>query len=150
MYQYCLWYKISSQHNLNNSIKSYSNDLQTPVFPAHITINKNLSLKDAETLFDTYKTYKKPTFISYGLPTTEKTIIDNVYFFSIEQTFSIDDVKIPHLHASLAYRINVPFLATEVKPYEHFIIRPSDITLCIANCSSRNIHEWSIYREHKH
>ncbi|MBH46037.1 MAG: hypothetical protein CMC93_05425 [Flavobacteriaceae bacterium] len=152
MFKYCLWYKIHPNHIVNHTIRNYCKTLSTPLFTGHITIKTGLSLSQAEDLFETYKYHKKPTFVSYGQYIVEKTIIDNHYFFSIEQPFSIDGVRIRGIHASLAYRINVPFLATEIKhkPLNDVIITPDDITICIANCSSEVINEWTIYREHKY
>ena len=150
MFKYCLWYKLKPNHIINHIIQNYSRTLNTPTFPGHITIMKSLSLSKAEEMFETYKYHKKPTFVSYGPYTMDKTIVDDKYFFSVEQSFSIDSVRLPHIHASLAYRIDVPFLATEIThtPIKDVIITPEDITLCIADCSSEDIAEWTIYREH--
>ena len=75
MFRYCVWYLLNDTHLINNRIISNSKQLETPIFPGHITIKHSLNRNQAENIFDEYSTKEKPFFLRFGHPISNLSLI---------------------------------------------------------------------------
>lgn len=148
MFKHCVWYSIKPHHPIHQCIRQNASIFGTCIFPGHITIKHSLEKDEAMILYDQYKNANVPVFSPYGKLYMSTTYINNRFFFAIEQALSVNGVKINNIHVSLAYRFDEPFTAMDIALINDVFlqdIRPEDLKICIANCSSENIDDWTIY-----
>ena len=62
MFRYCVWYLLHDNHIINGRIINNSKQLNTSIFPGHITIKHSLNRNQAEDIFDEYSKKEKPFF----------------------------------------------------------------------------------------
>lgn len=148
MFKHCVWYVLKKKHPINKYILEYAKVFGTPIFPAHITIQHSLNILEAKELYEKYKDAKIPEFTPCGIPAMNTTYLDDKFFFSIEQPLQINGVRVQNIHLSLAYKFNLPFTAMEigyVNIEKMNTIKPDDLSICIVDCSSSDVSDWSIY-----
>lgn len=147
MFKYCLWYSLNPSHSFNACIRNNSKIFNTPMFPAHITIKHSLENEEVVTLYEQYKHANVPDFCPNGSPYMSTTYVDDRFFFAIEQPLMVNNVPLKNIHVSLAYKFDRPFTAMDIALVDTRIltsITPEDLKLCIVDCSSGDINDWSI------
>jgi hypothetical protein len=142
-------------------IQTYSKLLNTPAFPAHITIRHSIHNRgEAKKILDRYKFELnahecKPSFSASGNPVINKVSIYNSYrteeviFHSIEQPLSMNGKPIDGVHLSLAYKIGgEAFTPIELGHIETMpCIFPENVTPVLYSCFSKNPSEWVLINE---
>ena len=150
MFRYCVWYLLHDNHIINGRIINNSKQLNTSIFPGHITIKHSLNRNQAEDIFDEYSKKEKPFFLRHGQPIYSSTRIGNNMFHAIEQPLKVCGGELLEAHVSLAYRINGnAFTKDDVEKINTttFNIIHSDFTLCLAHCFSENPSEWTVLKK---
>tara|TARA_B100000674_G_C37933176_1_gene958971 strand:- start:1453 stop:1893 length:441 start_codon:yes stop_codon:yes gene_type:complete len=145
-----VWYLLNDTHLINKRIINNSKQLNTSIFPGHITIKHSLNRNQAEYIFEKYSKKEKPFFLRFGQPIQSSTTVGNNMFHAIEQPLKVCGMYIPNAHVSLAYRINGnAFTKHDVEKINTstFNIIHSDFTLCLAHCFSENPSEWTILKK---
>ena len=133
MFKYCVLYLCE---NYNTIIKRNAKIFKTELFPAHITIQSNLSLDRAKIIADGYKDIK-PTFQAYGPAIQTHTRvaagIQLLDFYAIQQPLKVNGFE-TNIHISLAYR-NSPFSEMDIAIANMNIPKiDSNLNVCIADC----------------
>ncbi len=144
MFKYCVWYVLRDNHILHQQIKRYAQVFDTEPFLAHITLRHSLDKNEA---IDMYRRVSKGSgvFTPIGKPIVSSILIDNTYFYSIEQPLSINGKDPIGIHISLAYRMGSGFHPVELAIVGNIKqIQRGDLEVRVADCSSRHPKEWKI------
>ena len=139
MFGYCIWSKLHKNHYYNELIKTIGNELNLKVYPAHITMNYNLSLVNS------FYIYFKNNYKYLYCPINKVYQTNNKNFYALQLDLISDDIEKP-LHISLAYRTDRSFTNDEVNYVnnicKHKLIYSADYINHIYNCNSINSDDW--------
>lgn len=146
MFKYCAWYRVRQYDNI---IKRNALLFGTQLFPAHITINSNLSQKEAKRTAEAYQ-HITPTFEPYGPAIQTKTKVcmgvQLFDFYAIQQPLKVNGYK-TNIHISLAYKSS-PFSEMDIAVSNMDIKNISELDVCIADCRT-DPKNWKITEVYK-
>lgn len=149
MFDYRVWYTISSDHAISTFIRSIAYIFKTDLFNPHISIMSCLKRSDADSEFLRTVGRAKPWFTSIGTPF--QTRRDKRYI--IEQRCALNGIAgLTDYYILLAYRLNAPFTDQEMQHVKSMVpttfISASDIYVSLNDCrSSSPIHWKQVKRE---
>ena len=145
MFRYSVWYKVKDLHPINQAMQSYASLLDTPRFPAHVTIASQLSKEKALDVYRRYTHASKPMLSASGNPVQTMQAFDRKEFHAVEQRLNMNGVVVDGIHLSLAYRLNQTFTPMEMAHAPALPrIYPEDIEVCVANCHAEDPGNWFV------
>lgn len=143
MFDHCIWYELHKKHPLNLVIKKCARLFHTSPFPAHMTIYRNKSKRQANHLWHIHIHDTKRWFFKIGnlYQTHEKN------FYALQQDFT-DHERV--FHISIAYRYGKPFTPNECTHAAMLInideINENDTFVSHHLCNSTNPSLWKRIR----
>jgi len=147
MFKYCLWYKITDNHMVNNIINELSFILTTERYPGHLTIKAKMDHLDSIKLYNQIKFDKEPYFELIG--SVYQTKNDNFYALQQDYLFNGKESN-RNYHVSLVYRLNKGFTKEEIELVNNMVndkkeilgIKNNEIKKELFNCSNINCKYW--------
>ena len=136
MFGWCVWYRLSNNHNLNKIITKFNREFRTQLYPAHITAEYNIKLYNKHN-------YKLDIFNKKG-----SIYVNSLQgFHSIQQDYICESQPYKIYHVSLAYKLDEAFTVEELGAIKSIEIdkqiRAEDLTLELWDCNSKFTNKWS-------
>lgn len=142
MFEYCVWFELLEDHEINKIIKKLSKKFKTNEYNAHLTIQSNMNLKNAFKVYNKYKNELKPTLRKNGTVYQTRTC----EFYALQQDY-VNETNNTNYHISLAYKVDCEFSEWEINQLENLElmekINPDDMKITIWNCDSKYANKWT-------
>lgn len=143
MFEHCIWYELHKHHPLHLIIRRCATLFRTQQFPAHMTVHRNKTRRQANHLWHVHvKDYKRWFFKMGEIYQTHEN-----NFYAIQQDFS--DFENTY-HISIAYRYKKPFTPEECLQAAMIFnideIKENDTFVSHHLCASVNPKEWKRIR----